>query len=256
MIARDLMNSEFPYYVTVDVDPAYVAKLLSCCQAGAIHIVDERLSPIGIVTRSNFETGGDATSSDRANGRSLRDVMTPNPVSVDETAALAEILRLLEASKLKRIPVVNGERLVGVLLRKQVMDAARQAAGAFPSKPSTMTRRRNTAANFLPRISGSWSPHMNRRWKAKRRSGVKTHYNCASRGSKRWRRGGCRTLPGDKCWRVRATPPQQACANLCCFDFLPSCAAMAAEPSTRQIHTGPRLCAVNLPTFFGAGAMN
>lgn len=152
MIARDLMNSEFPYYVTADVDPAYVAKLLSCCQAGAIHIVDERLSPIGIVTRSNFETGGDATSSDRANGRSLRDVMTPNPVSVDETAALAEILRLLEASKLKRIPVVNGERLVGVLLRKQVMDAARQAA-AFPldsvdDEAETQYSREFSAAHF------------------------------------------------------------------------------------------------------------
>ena len=133
MIARDLMNSEFPYYVTADIDAAYVARLLSCCQAGAIQVVDEHLSPIGIVTRSNFEDGaGETVSTYRSNGRSLRDVMTPHPVSVDETAALAEILRLLEAHKLKRIPVVNGERLVGLLLRKQVMDAVRQSADAPP----------------------------------------------------------------------------------------------------------------------------
>ena len=133
MIARDLMNSEFPYYVTADTDAAYVAKLLSRCQAGAIQVVDEHLSPIGIVTRSNFEDGaGETVSTYRSNGRSLRDVMTPHPVSVDETAALIEVLRLLDTHKLKRIPVVNGERLVGLLLRKQVMDAARHSANALP----------------------------------------------------------------------------------------------------------------------------
>ncbi len=146
MIARDLMNSEFPYYVTVDVDPAYVARLLSCCRAGAIQVVDERLSPIGIVTRSNFEDGAANTvSTYRANGRSLRDVMTPHPVSVDETAALAEILRLLEAHKLKRIPVVNGERLVGLLLRKQVMEAAQRSTNAVLAEPvdDTQAQSRN-----------------------------------------------------------------------------------------------------------------
>ena len=62
MIARDLMNSEFPYYVTADVDAAYGARLLSRCQAGAIQVVDEHLSPIGIVTRSNFEDGAGETA--------------------------------------------------------------------------------------------------------------------------------------------------------------------------------------------------
>lgn len=125
MIARDLMNNQFPYYVTADADPAYVATLLSRCQAGAIQVVDERLSPIGIVTRSNLSAlEKDVTLTTGKKIQSIREVMTPDPVSVDETTALVEIMRLLETRPLKRIPVVNGERLVGLLLRKQVIDAA------------------------------------------------------------------------------------------------------------------------------------
>ena len=125
MIARDLMNSQFPYYVTADADPAYVASLLSRCQTGAIQVVDERLSPIGIVTRSDIsDYGKDGASAAHQTSKSIREFMTPHPVSVDETTALVEILRLLENRPLKRIPVVSGDRLVGLLLSKQVIDAA------------------------------------------------------------------------------------------------------------------------------------
>ena len=54
MIARDLMNSDFPY-VTADADLDYVAKLLAECGLGAVPVVDDELTPIGIVTRSNLE---------------------------------------------------------------------------------------------------------------------------------------------------------------------------------------------------------
>lgn len=158
MIARDLMNSEFPFYVTADADPAYVAGLLSCCQAGAIQVVDEQLTPIGIVTRSDlsaFKNDGTRTAYQKA--ASIRDVMTPHPVSVDETTALVEILRLLETRPLKRIPVVNGDRLVGLLLRKQVIDAARQATEIAPVDQSGDAERQHpgefSAAHFRELVS-------------------------------------------------------------------------------------------------------
>jgi len=139
MIARDLMNSDFPV-VTVDADLDYVAKLLAECGLGAVSVVNEHLAPIGIVTRSNLEEKRDAPTTDlgeipqfllrnrrrpplRANGRALRDVMTAPAISVPETAALADIARMMESRKLKRIPVVEGDRIIGLLLRKEVMDA-------------------------------------------------------------------------------------------------------------------------------------
>jgi CBS domain-containing protein len=146
MIARDLMNSDFAC-VTIDADLEYVAKLLAEGGCGAIPVVDGRLAPIGIVTRSNLSPNGDAGISTPGDipafllkkrkrpviapqgGRSLREVMTQNPVSVPENAALADILRLMESRHLKRIPVVEGDRLVGLVLRKAVMDAMRRDAG-------------------------------------------------------------------------------------------------------------------------------
>ena len=64
MIARDLMNSDFPF-VTVDADLDYVAKLLNDCGLGAIPVVDAQLSPIGIVTRSNLEEKHDDRLAER-----------------------------------------------------------------------------------------------------------------------------------------------------------------------------------------------
>jgi CBS domain-containing protein len=147
MIARDLMNSDFAY-VSIDADLEYVAKLLAEGGCGAIPVVDGRFAPIGIVTRSNLSQNGDAGTSTPGDipafllkkrkrpvifpqdGRSLREVMTQNPVSVPENAALADILRLMESRHLKRIPVVEGDRLVGLVLRKAVMDAMRRDTDA------------------------------------------------------------------------------------------------------------------------------
>ncbi len=158
MIARDLMNSQFPYYVTADADPAYVASLLSRCQTGAIQVVDERLSPIGIVTRSDIsDYGKDGAPAAAQKSKSIREFMTPHPVSVDETTALVEILRLLENHPLKRIPVVQGDRLVGLLLSEQVIDAAARSTEVFPSQRSAAVDRRHqgefSAAHFRALVS-------------------------------------------------------------------------------------------------------
>lgn len=154
MIARDLMNSDFAC-VTIDADLAYVAKLLAEAGCGAVPVVDGQRAPIGIVTRSNLSQGrsGDAYATgdippfllrkrrrpaiSPGDQRLLRDVMTHNPVSVPENAALADILRLMESRHLKRIPVVEGERLVGLVLRKAVIDAMRGREAAVASIAAT-----------------------------------------------------------------------------------------------------------------------
>lgn len=147
MIARDLMNSDFAC-VTIDADLAYVAKLLAEAGCGAVPVVDGQRTPIGIVTRSNLSRGDAYAAGDippfllrkrrrppvfPGDRRLLRDVMTHNPVSVPENAALADILRLMESRHLKRIPVVEGERLVGLVLRKAVIDAMRGREAAVAS---------------------------------------------------------------------------------------------------------------------------
>jgi CBS domain-containing protein len=155
MIARDLMNSDFPY-VTVDADLDYVAKLLAECGLGAVPVVDDDLAPIGIVTRSNLEQQLAQPLPDlgaipeflrrnrprtifHANGRALRDVMTSPAISIPDVAKIPDIAQIMESHSLKRIPVVEGHKIIGLVLRKEVMEAMK---GGFSALALEAHRRR------------------------------------------------------------------------------------------------------------------
>jgi CBS domain-containing protein len=155
MIARDLMNSDFPY-VTADADLDYVAKLLADCGLGAVPVVDDDLAPIGIVTRSNLEQARNQPPPElgaipefllrnrpkpafHANGRALREVMTSPAISISDVAKVPDIARIMESHSLKRIPVVEGHKIIGLVLRKEVMEAMK---GGFPAMALEAHRRR------------------------------------------------------------------------------------------------------------------
>lgn len=50
----------------------------------------------------------------------VRDVMTSNPVTVKSSAPLAEIKRIMDSSKIRRVPVVDGVKLVGIVTRNSL----------------------------------------------------------------------------------------------------------------------------------------
>ncbi len=146
MIARDLMDRRFAY-VTANADLDYVAKLLAESGVGAVPVVDENFAPIGIVTRSNLEEARPTPLRDlgpipafllrnrvaprfRTNGRLLREVMTSPAISVPMGAKLSDVAKLMEEHHLKRAPVVEGHKIVGVLLRREVLNAIASARPA------------------------------------------------------------------------------------------------------------------------------
>jgi CBS domain-containing protein len=51
----------------------------------------------------------------QSHGRTIGEIMTPQPVTVSEDTALPEIVRTMENRNVKRLPVVNGDRLVGIV---------------------------------------------------------------------------------------------------------------------------------------------
>lgn len=161
MIARDLMTRRFPY-VTADADLDYVARLLSECELGVVPVVDESLAPIGIVTRSNLERARGPVDAElgsipefllrnrtkpafQSKGRALRDVMTTPAISVSCGAALSDIAHLMQSHHLKRAPVVEGHKIVGFILRREVMQAIAGAGAPVATRPvlSMPPRERN-----------------------------------------------------------------------------------------------------------------
>ncbi len=118
----------------------------------AVPILDEgRL--VGVVSEGDLlrraETGTEAhpsywialiTSTDqlaadyvRAHGRKAGEVMTHDVVTVDDSTPLAEVARLLEERRIKRLPVLRDGRLVGIVSRRDLLRALASRLNAPPA---------------------------------------------------------------------------------------------------------------------------
>jgi CBS domain-containing protein len=59
----------------------------------------------------------------KAHGRVARDVMSSDPITVDAAVSLAEIARILESHRIKRVPVVRDGKLMGIVTRANLLQA-------------------------------------------------------------------------------------------------------------------------------------
>ena len=80
----------------------------------------------------------------RASGRKVEEVMTREPVTITEDTTLEEVVDLMEKHRVKRLPVVRGNRLVGIVSRANLMHAlaslAREASVPIPSDAAIRER--------------------------------------------------------------------------------------------------------------------
>jgi CBS domain-containing protein len=150
MRAMDVMTTEV---ISVDPDTSVqaLAALLSERGISGVPVVDADSRVVGVVSEGDLlhrvETGTeqrpggragrrrscwlDTVASDRelarnyvkSHGRTVRDVMTRDVVSVSDTTELADIAILLETKKIKRVPVVRDGKLVGIVSRANLVRA-------------------------------------------------------------------------------------------------------------------------------------
>ncbi|MGF1537958.1 MAG: chloride channel protein [Elainellaceae cyanobacterium] len=80
---------------------------------------------VGIVTRSDLQDTSRlrARRSLKASQLRLADVMTPQPVTVRPTDPLSHVLYVLNRFKISRLPVTEGQRLVGIITRADIIRA-------------------------------------------------------------------------------------------------------------------------------------
>lgn len=156
MKARDVMTPE-PVAVGPDTDVLEIARILLERRISGVPVVDEQGRVLGIVSEGDLvrrlEDRPDegrpkrrswwlelltlpedrARRFVRAHGRTARDVMTPNPVTVRPDTPLSEIARILEERHIKRVPVVDEQgRLVGIVSRADLL----RALAARPPEPT------------------------------------------------------------------------------------------------------------------------
>jgi CBS domain-containing protein len=146
MRAADVMTTNV---VTTGPDTSVqaVATLLSERGISGVPVVDADGRVIGIVSEGDLlhraETGTerrterrrarwlDTLASDqdlardyvKSHGRTVKDIMTREVISVAETTALADIADLLETKRIKRVPVIRDGKLVGIVSRANIVRA-------------------------------------------------------------------------------------------------------------------------------------
>lgn len=65
-------------------------------------------------------------------GRKIEDVMTFDPITVEEETPLEELVRLMEKNDIKRLPVMRGKALVGIVTRSNLLQAVAGMAHEIP----------------------------------------------------------------------------------------------------------------------------
>ena len=142
MKARDVMVS--PVITVKPSTPVReAAQIFLERRISAVPVVDEQGKLIGIVSEGDLmrrvEAGteqkrpwwlqgfiGDETLAAefvKAHGRKVADVMTRHVISASPDTPLSEIAGLLEKNSIKRVPILKGDQLVGIVSRANLIQA-------------------------------------------------------------------------------------------------------------------------------------
>ncbi len=90
--------------------------------------------------------------------RKIADVMSPEPYTVTEDTALEEVVQLMEKHRIKRLPVVRGKKLIGIVSRANLLHALASLAPQVRPSASALTDEtiRNLVLNDLEHQK--WAP--------------------------------------------------------------------------------------------------
>jgi CBS domain-containing protein len=116
MIARDIMTRRV-YTIHPEASAQEAARLLDEKRISGAPVVDGEGKLIGIVTEA------DIISKVNREGLRVADIMSHELIVVSEETPLEEIAALLSERKIKRVPVVEGGRLVGIVSRADIVHA-------------------------------------------------------------------------------------------------------------------------------------
>lgn len=121
-----------------------------------------RRSEIGTQRRRSrwlrFILGPGAAANDFVleHGRKISEVMTPDPFTVTEDMPLADVVDLMEAKSVKRLPVMRGEKLVGILTRANVLQAVASLGRHVPDPTADDDHIRNRILHAMDKQD--WCP--------------------------------------------------------------------------------------------------
>jgi CBS domain-containing protein len=92
----------------------------------------------------------------RSHGRKVDEIMTAEPLTVTEDTRLEEVVKVMEKRRIKRLPVLRGNEVVGIVSRANLLHAlAGVARDVKPTSTSDQVIRDLVVAEFA---SQPWAP--------------------------------------------------------------------------------------------------
>jgi len=175
---RDVMTHDV---ISVRANQSLIdaAQMMLQNRVSGLPVVDAGGSLVGIVTEGDFLRRGEigtqrqrpkwlefllgpgrlAAEYVQSAGRTVEEVMTPDPVTVGENDSLETVVELMERRHVKRLPVLRNGRIVGIVSRANLMDAvtehARYTHGPAPDDGAIRDRILAGLANV------HWAPNTN-----------------------------------------------------------------------------------------------
>jgi len=89
-------------------------------------------------------------------GHKVGEVMTKTPLTITEDTALAEIVALMEKNNVKRLPVMRGDKLVGIVSRANLLQAVASIVRQVPDPTADDDHIRNRIIDALEK--NDWCP--------------------------------------------------------------------------------------------------
>jgi CBS domain-containing protein len=175
MIVADVMTRHV-LSVSPDATVEEAARLMLERGISGLFVVDAKGDLAGIVTEGDLlrrdelgterhrpwwlrmlvSPGRQAADFTRTHGRRVRDVMTDQVISVPSDATLETVVELMERHRIKRVPVTEANRVVGVVSRS---DLLRALVGRAREEAPTATDDRSIRAAILDGLDrASWAP--------------------------------------------------------------------------------------------------
>ena len=100
--------------------------------------------------------GQTATDFVQEHGRKVAEIMTKTPLTITEDTELEKIVQLMEKNNVKRLPVIRGDQIVGIVSRANLLQAVASLARQIPDPTADDDHIRNRVIDALAK--NDWCP--------------------------------------------------------------------------------------------------
>jgi CBS domain-containing protein len=162
--------------VTPETSVVEAANIMLQRHISGLPVVDSAGALVGIISEGDFirrseintgrkrsgfmqfilGAGREATDFVHEHGSKVGEIMTPEPLTVNEATDLEQIVELMEKNDVKRLPVMNGNKLVGIVTRSNLLQAVASLARDIRDPTADDDHIRNRIINAMEK--NHWCP--------------------------------------------------------------------------------------------------